>query len=131
MNINNNSLPREYTGMRYSPFPNHLIVAYNNADTESWGKKYNAEVVSETQASQENRRISPQELIIFEITERGSFWVIRETSSTFWLFPRTNNINRHNYPIIKSLFECRNYRQGYECSFDLIRPAKVHLREGK
>ena len=93
-----------------------LVLLYNNSP-----KKLSEQAIEVSQKS------GSQELII-ERVRRGSFWVLN-SENEFYIVPKDNlRITELNYPLLASLFICKDYQEGKSENFKLIKPGKLTVK---
>lgn len=89
-----------------------------------------AKEVSETEESQNQRRLGTSQSAVFETSRRGNYWIITQGGFEY-LVPKGNfKINKFNYTTVEFLFECQGYQSGQSKDFKLIKPAKVSCPPG-
>jgi hypothetical protein len=103
-----------------------LVDIYNHSPRSLSGK---AIEVGETEESINNRRLSGNQLVVFENKRGGSYWIIKEDSIDYMLPKQNLKINEYNYSTVEVLFECRNYYANYS-DYKLVNLATVQMVSG-
>ena len=103
-------------------FYDKLVLQYNHNAQELLER---ATVVSETEESMNQRSRGSSQKAIFEQSNRGNYWMIKEEDCEY-LVPKADiKINQYNYRTVEALFLCSGYRAGESSNFKLLKPAEV------
>lgn len=100
------------------PLEPDLILVYNNSPNK----------LSE-QAIEVSQKPGSQQLILERVRrDRGSFWVLI-SENEFYIVPKYKiKITYLNYPLLASLFICKDYQEGKSEKFKLIKPGKLTVK---
>lgn len=98
-----------------------LVATYNSDPNALFFK--GIEVV-ESAESLSNRRLSGNQLVVFENKRNGDYLIVKEKRIEY-LIPKPDlKVNEDKYWLLETIFDCRNYSSNYSY-FKLIEPARV------